>query len=135
MALDTLLPVPDADSKPFWDRCRDHRLMFQKCSACGQVRWPPAIICPQCHSRDTEWIESSGRGTVYTYAVYHHAFHPAFAPKIPYVVAVVRLDEGPMLLTNIVDCPPESLACEMKVQVTWEDVSEEFSLPKFRPLA
>ena len=66
--------------------------------------------------------------------VYHQAFHAAFKDKLPYVVAVVRLAEGPMLLSNIVGCPPESLACDMPVRVTWDDLSEEFSLPQFRPL-
>jgi uncharacterized OB-fold protein len=134
MSSDPLLPTPDADGRPFWEGCRAHKLRFQKCTACGEVRWPPAIICPRCHSREAEWIESQGRGTIYTYAVYHQAFHPAFKKKLPYVVAVVQLDEGPRLLTNIVGCPPESLDCEMKVQVAWDDVSDEFSLPLFQPL-
>jgi len=134
MPLHKLLPTPDADSKPFWEGCRDHKLRFQKCTACGEVRWPPSILCPRCHSQDTQWIESSGRGTIYTFVVYHQAFHPAFKEKLPYVVAVVQLEEGPMMITNIVGCPPESLECEMAVQVAWDDVSEEFSLPKFQPL-
>ncbi len=132
MSVDKLVPTPDADSKPFWDGCRDHQLKFQKCSDCGEVRWPPSIICPRCHSRDTQWIEASGRGAIHTFAVYHQAFHPAFKDKLPYVVAVVRLDEGPMMLTNVVGCPPESLECEMAVQVAWDDVSDECSLPKFQ---
>lgn len=134
MSNDKLVPTPDADSKPFWDGCREHKLLFQKCIACGDVRWPPSILCPQCHSRETQWIESNGRGTVYTYAIYHQAFHPAFMDKLPYVVAVVELDEGPMMITNIVECDHGALKCEMPVQVVWDDVSDEFSLPKFQPL-
>ena len=134
MPNDNLVPTPDADSKPFWDGCRDHKLMFQKCGACGQVRWPPCILCPQCLSQETQWIEAGGRGTIYTFAVYHQAFHPAFQNKLPYVTAIVELNEGPMLLTNIVGCSPDSLECEMPVQVIWDDVSDEFSLPKFQPL-
>ena len=134
MSVEKILPAPDADSKPFWDGCREHRLKFQQCAACGEVRWPPSILCPQCHSQDTRWMEASGRGTIYTFAVYHQAFHPAFKGKLPYVVAVVKLDEGPMLLTNLVGRPPDSLACEMPVQVEWDDISEEYSLPKFRPI-
>ena len=134
MSFDELMPTPDADSKPFWEGCRNHTLMFQKCAACGEVRWPPAILCPTCHSQDTQWIESAGRGTIYSYAVYHQVFHPAFKEKLPYVVAIVQLDEGPMLLTNIVGCSHESLECDMKVHVAWDDVSNGFSLPKFKPL-
>lgn len=134
MSVEKILPTPDADSKPFWDGCRDHQLKFQQCAACGEVRWPPSILCPTCHSQDTRWIEASGRGAIYTFAVYHQAFHPAFEGKLPYVVAVVRLDEGPMLLSNIVQCPHESLACGMPVKVAWDDISGELSLPKFRVL-
>jgi len=128
------LPVPDADSKPFWEGCRKHELVFQKCAECGQVRWPPSIICPECLSQNTEWIDSGGRGKVYTYVVYHQAFHPAFEDELPYVVAVVELEEGPLLLSNIVGCPHDFVKCEMPVEVTWEDITEEFSLPKFRPI-
>ncbi|MCG6909981.1 MAG: Zn-ribbon domain-containing OB-fold protein [Deltaproteobacteria bacterium] len=128
------LPEPDGDRKPFWEGCREHRLRFQQCEACGHVRWPPAIICPQCHSRQTVWIESSGRGRVYTYTVYHQAFQQAFKDDLPYVVAVVALTEGPHLLTNIVGCSHEAVTCDMPVTVAWEDVTDAVSLPKFRPL-
>jgi uncharacterized OB-fold protein len=135
MSGERILPMPDADSKPFWQGCYEHELRFQQCAACGEVRWPPSILCPGCHSQETRWIKASGRGTVYTFAVYHQAFHPSFKGRVPYVVAVVRLEEGPMLLTNIVGCPPEAVACDMPVQVAWDDLSEEYSLPQFRPLA
>ena len=131
---DNFRPIPDADSKPFWEGCRKHRLLFQKCTACGEVRYPPGIICPQCHSMNAEWIESAGQGTVYTFAVYHQAFHPYFKDKTPYVAAVVELDEGPMMITNIAGCPHEDLRCDMPVQLIWEDVSDELSLPKFEPV-
>lgn len=97
------------------------------------MRWPPSIICPQCHSKETEWITASGKGRLYTYVVYHKAFHPGFANDLPYVVAVVELDEGPHLLTNMVGCNPGELDCDMLVEVLWEDITEEVSLPKFRP--
>lgn len=128
------LPQPNADTRPFWDGCKEHQLRFQKCGNCGHVRWPPAIICPMCHSRETEWIVASGRGKTYTFAVSHHAFHKAFENDIPYVVAIVELEEGPHLLTNIVGCSPEEVRCDMPVEVTWEDITREFSLPKFKPV-
>ncbi|MFH1480865.1 MAG: Zn-ribbon domain-containing OB-fold protein [Pseudomonadota bacterium] len=127
------LPRLNADSRPFWEGCRQHRLRFQRCSECAHVRWPPSIICPQCHSKETEWITASGKGRLYTYVVYHKAFHPGFANDLPYVVAVVELDEGPHLLTNMVGCNPGELHCDMLVEVLWEDITEEVSLPKFRP--
>ena len=125
------LPKPNGDTKPFWDGCRQHQLKFQKCSECGQVRWPPSIICPNCHSQDATWILSSGRGKIYSYVIYHQAPHPAFKDKLPYVVAIVELEEGPHLLTNIIGSPHDHLRCDLPVVVTWEDVTKEISLPKF----
>ncbi len=130
-------PLPDVndDNREFWRGCRRHELRFQRCEDCGHVRWPASMICPSCHSRNTQWITSRGRGKVYTFATYHVAFHPAFKDDLPYVVADVELEEGPRLLTQIVDCPLGEVVCDMPVDVKWEDVTEEFSLPKFRPIA
>jgi len=93
------------------------------------------MICPLCYSRDTQWIVASGKGKVYTFVVYHVAYHPGFKDDVPYVVAVVELEEGPHLLTNIVGCKPDEVRCDMPVEVTWEDITEEFSLPQFRPIS
>jgi uncharacterized protein len=134
MSYEKPLPVPDADSRPFWEGCKHHRLSFQRCLECGRLRSLPAIICPHCHSRDMEWFVSNGRGKIYTYAIYHQAFQPAFKGDLPYVVAVVELDEGPFMLTNITGCNHDLLKCEMRVGVVWEDITEEFSLPKFKPI-
>jgi uncharacterized OB-fold protein len=128
------LPKINADTKPFWDACRNHELRFQKCTECGHVRWPPSIICPLCYSNKTEWIRASGKGEIFSFVVYHKAFHPAFEADLPYVVAIVELEEGPHFLTNIVGCDPGAVSCEMPVDVVWEDITEEFSLPKFRPV-
>jgi uncharacterized OB-fold protein len=135
MAYDKPLPQPNPDTKPFWDACRQHELRFQKCPGCAHVRWPASIICPSCYSRETEWIKASGKGTVYTYIVYHQAFHPAFEEELPYVTAIIELDEGPHFLSNIVDCDPESVYCDMPVELVWEDVDQGFSLPKFKPVS
>lgn len=129
------LPQPDADTKPFWDGCREHRLLFQQCRHCHHVRWPPSIICPVCYSYDTEWTEAKGKGKVYTFAVYHQAYHKAFENDLPYVTAIVELEEGPHMLTNIVGCGPDRVKCDMPVEVTWEDIAEGFSLPRFKPLS
>ncbi|HIE17640.1 MAG TPA: Zn-ribbon domain-containing OB-fold protein [Dehalococcoidia bacterium] len=126
------LPQPNADTKPFWDGCKQHQLRFQKCRDCQYVRWPPSIICPRCHSQDTEWIVASGRGRVYTFAVYHQAFHESFREDLPYITAIIELEEGPHLLSNIVGCNPREVKCDMPVEVVWEDITEEFTLPKFR---
>ena len=86
-----------------------------------------------CYSSETEWIVASGKGTVYTFGVCHHTYHRAFENELPYVIAIVELEEGPQILTNMVGCSPEEVRCDMPVEVTWEDVTEEFSLPKFKP--
>jgi len=127
------LPNINGDSREFWAGCKGHELRFQKCQACGHVRWPASIICPMCYSKETNWIAARGNGKVYTFAVYHVAYDPAFENDLPYVVADVALEEGPRLVTNIVGCPPEEVRCEMPVEVVWEDITDEFSLPKFRP--
>lgn len=128
------LPKINADNEAFWEGCRQHEIRIQKCGACGNLRWPPAFLCPHCLSQETDWIRSSGRGTVYSYAVYRVAFDPAFKEDLPYVVALVALEEGPHLVSNIVGCDPSAVYCDMPVQVAWDDVTETVSLPKFRPL-
>ena len=135
MAYEKPLPQPNADTKPFWDGCKEHQLRFQKCRNCGHVRWPASIICPMCYSYDTEWIVASGKGKVYTFAIYHQAYHKAFESDLPYVTASVELEEGPRILTNIVGCSPDEVRCDMPVEVKWEDITEEFSLPKFKPVS
>ena len=135
MSYNKPLPQLNSDNKPFWDGCREHQLRFQKCRNCQHVRWPPAIICPMCYSHDTEWIVASGKGKIYTFAVYHQPFNKAFENDLPYVTASIELEEGPRLLSNIVGCSPGEVRCDMPVQVVWEDISKEFSLPKFKPAA
>lgn len=128
------LPQPNPDTRPFWDGCSRHELRFQKCISGGHIRWPASIICPTCYSREVEWIRASGKGTVYTYSVYHQAFHPSFEKDIPYVTAIIALEEGPHFLSNIVGCNPDEVYCDMPVVVTWQDIDKAFSLPKFKPL-
>ena len=128
------LPNMNADTKPFWEGCRAHQLKIQTCGNCGIVRWPPSFICPKCHSQDTRWIDSSGKGTVYSFIVYHKAFHPAFTGELPYTVALVELDEGPRMIANIVECNHDEIYCDMAVEVTWNDRTDEFSIPLFRPV-
>jgi len=127
------LPEINGDNKEFWIGCKEHELRFQKCKACGHVRWPASVICPLCYSQEFQWIVARGIGKVYSFVAYHVAYHPEFENEVPYVVADVELEEGPRLLTNIVDCRLDEVKCDMPVEVTWEDITEEFSLPKFKP--
>lgn len=129
------LPIPNPDTATFWKECRNHRLTFQQCLDCSHVRWPPSLICPQCHSAFFKNIESNGRGIVYTFVVYHQAFHPAFKEELPYVAAVVQLEEGPRIVSNLIACTPDEVFCDMQVELVWEDITDKFSLPKFKPVA
>jgi len=133
MTYEKPLPKPNADNQPFWDGCKQHQLCFQKCRSCGHIRWPASIICPKCFSSDTEWMVTSGKGKLYTYAVFHQVYHKGFEKDVPYVTAIVELNEGPRLLTNMVGCRPDELRCDMPVEVAWEDIPGGFSLPKFKP--
>ena len=128
-----ILPAPTALSQPYWDGARQHKLLFQKCSKCG-TRWhPPMPLCPSCHSGEYTWEPSAGMGAVYTWTVVEHPTHPAFNDKLPYVVAVVELDEGPRIVANIRECEPYAVKGGMRVQLLFEDVTESVTLPQFKP--
>lgn len=127
------LPVSSPDSQPFWDGCRRHELLLQQCAECRAFWFPPSILCPECLSAAWEWTKISGRGRVYSFVIFHRVYHTGFTDEIPYVVAVVELEEGPRLMSNIIGCDPYAVHCEMAVEVVFEDVSETVTLPKFRP--
>ena len=131
-----VLPQPDADTRPFWEFCKAHELHVPRCLACGRFRWPPQAWCPSCHSWDFEWAGLSGRGTVQSFTVVHHAVVPAYQQDLPYVVGAIVLDgtDGRVcILSNVVDCAWEQVQVGMAVQVTFDDVTPEIALPKFRP--
>jgi uncharacterized OB-fold protein len=130
---DKPLPVPTPESKPFWDYCKQHELRMQKCTQCGHIRNPEAEVCPHCQSRKFDWAKLSGRGKVYSFGIVHYVYNPAFAKDIPYVVASIELEEGPRMLSNITGCKPEDVKINQPVVVYFEDVTEEFALPKFKP--
>lgn len=129
---DKPLPQITPESKEFWQGCRRHELLIQKCRRCGTFRHYPRIMCPNCGSWDTEWVKVSGRGKVYSWTITYQPFHPSFAKDIPYASVIVELDEGVRLMTEIVDAKPEELYVGMPVKVTFQDVTKEISLPKFR---
>jgi uncharacterized protein len=128
------LPKINGDNRMFWEGCKQRELRFQQCARCGFIRWPAAVLCAKCHSSETKCFISTGAGKIYTFAVYHAPVHPAFAADVPYVVAVVALDDGPHLLTNIVGCRPEEVTIDMRVQPAWEEVTEGIPLPKYKAL-
>lgn len=135
MAYSKPLPVADPDSAPYWEGCRRHELLLQHCAGCGQVRFPPAGSCPHCGGDRAEWIEASGRGTVYSWIVVERPIPPqVYGDDVPYVVALIELDEGVRLPTNLIDCAPAEIVGGLAVEVVFDDVTDEITLPKFRPL-
>lgn len=126
------LPEPTPETQHFWEGTRAGELRLQRCRACGNTYFPPRPFCPACASRDTEVYAASGRGSLLSYVINHRP-HPSFDG--PYAIAVVRLDEGPTLMSNIVDCPqtPEALVLDMPLEVVFEDQNESITLPLFRP--
>lgn len=130
-----MLIVPKADplSRPYWEGVREGELRIQKCQACGKVWHPPMHICPRCHSQDVAWIAASGRGTLYSYTVVHHAAHVAVADRVPYVVALVTLAEGPRVVSNLLDCPREEVRIDMPLELTFMEIAPGVRLPQFRP--
>ncbi len=125
------LPQPTPLSRPHWEGCRQGVLRVQRCSACGAYVFIPQPVCTSCQSRALEWVESSGRGTVYSYTTVHRPPRPQF--ETPYVVAIVELEEGCHMLTNVVDCPPGEVGVGMPVEVTFRAITDEITLPFFRP--
>lgn len=126
------LPQPMPETQHYWDGARAGELRLQRCDDCDHVYFPPRPFCPRCSSRDVSVFAASGRGTLYSYVI-NHMRTPGFEP--PYAVAVVQLEEGPRMMSNIVDCPqtPEALVLDMPLEVTFEALSDDISLPQFRP--
>ncbi len=129
------MPGPDEESAPYFEGARAHKLMLMRCESCGRYRFPSRDRCDRCWSTETAWAQASGKGTVYTFGLMHQLYHPGFKDQIPYNVAVVELEEGPRMATNIVGVPNDQIRVGMAVEVTFEDISAEISLPKFRPVA
>ncbi len=129
------VPVPTLETRAYWEGCQRHELRIQRCAACGPHQFFPRIYCSKCFSDRVEWVTASGRAKVLSFTVVRRPVSPAFAGEVPYVVALVTLDEGPTMMTNIVGCAPEQVQIGMPVEVTFEDWTEEISIPKFRPIS
>jgi len=128
-------PVPaiTPEMRPFFEAAREHRLVVQRCRGCGTYRFPAREICSNCLGREAEWVEVSGYGEVFSFNVMHQVYHPAFADEVPYAVVLVKLDEGPKMVSNLVGVAPRDIRIGMRVRVVFERVSDEVTLPKFAP--
>ncbi len=129
------LPEPSETTRPFWEGTRARQLRLQRCRDCRKHIFYPRTICPFCLSEHLEWVTATGKGKVYSYTVVRRAMHPAFREDVPYVLAIVELDEGPRLTTSIVGVAPEEVRVDMPVRAAYDDVTPDVTLLKFEPLS
>jgi uncharacterized protein len=126
-------PAPTPLTQPFWDATRDRRLLVQWCDDCDAGIYWPRVACPRCLGSTLGWRPAAGTGTVYAANVMHQPGNPMMADRVPYVLALVDLDEGVRVATNIVGCDPDDVAVGMRVTVDWEALSDGRNLPVFTP--
>lgn len=129
------MPTPQPESDFYWEKTKAHELWVMRCNDCEQSYFYPRPICPNCFSRNTEWQQATGKGIVHAFAIVHRGPTAPFRERVPYVTAIVELDEGPRVPTNLIDVEmtPEAIKVGMSVEVVFEDVSDTITLPKFRP--
>ena len=128
------LPQPTPESQPYWDGLKEHKLLLPHCTACDRFHFYPRPFCPNpdCFSWEIDWREASGKGRVYTYVISHLPI-PPMQEKTPYVIAVIELDEGPRMMSNLIIDDAYDCAVEMPVEIVFDDVTDAVTLPKFRP--
>ena len=127
------LPGPDVESAPFWSACLEHRLTVQKCTSCGHHQFPAAVFCDSCRKDSLSWEDVSGRGKVFSWIVVRHPIpKEIFGDAVPYVVALIELEEGPRIASNIEGCAIDAITADMPVTVFFDDVTDGVTLPKFR---
>jgi uncharacterized OB-fold protein len=128
------LPTIEDESRPFWDAAREGRFLIARCGSCGKAHHYPRPFCPSCWSEDVSWEVASGRAILYTYSTVYANDLPPFTERTPYVAAVVDLEEGPRVMTNIVDCEPSALRVGMALEVAFRELTPEITAPVFRPV-
>lgn len=129
---DRVIPKPTPETQHYWDGAKEGELRLQQCKSCDKIYFPPRAFCPECGSRDVKVIKASGKSRLYSYIINHL---PAPGFEGPFAVAVVELEEGPRLMSNILECEqtPEALQLDMPLEVTFEKLSDEITLPQFKP--
>lgn len=128
------LPAIGDENRPFWDGALKGHLCMQKCRACGHIRYPVNIVCTACLSEEADWVPLSGKGTVFSYIVFHQIYNPAFAKDVPYNVALIQLDEGPRMFSNVVGVRNDKVKVGDRVEAVFDRVTEDVAIPRFRPV-
>ena len=123
------------EAKPYWDGLNEGKLLLPKCDECDEPFFYPRIACPHCHSRNISWIQASGKGKLYSFQIAYRSLNPAFKIKPPYILAMVELEEGPRLMSNLVNIEPdvEVIKCDMPLEVVYEKQTDDITIPLFQP--
>ncbi|MEE8414082.1 MAG: Zn-ribbon domain-containing OB-fold protein [Dehalococcoidales bacterium] len=129
------LPYVHEETRPFWEGTKRHEVLIQRCKDCGKFRFYPRSTCIYCLSDNTEWVKVSGKAKVYSFTIAYRPARPAFADDAPYNVAIIELEEGIRMISNIVDCANEDIKVDMPVEVVFDDVTPEITLLKFKPVS
>lgn len=133
-SLGKFVPRPTVETEPYWQGCRNHELLIQQCLNCHNIQFYPRIMCTQCTSREVGWIKATGQGEVLSYTIVHRAISKAYQSEAPYVVALIKLEEGPTMMSNIIGCDLNAIEIGMKVQVVFEDWSASMTIPQFKTI-
>jgi uncharacterized OB-fold protein len=129
----SVIPEPVEElNKQYWQFCAQEKLCFQRCLGCGLFRHIPRSMCAACNSMDWQWIESVGRGTIFSWTVTRAPLHPAFAAQVPYVLVIVEMDEGVRIISRLKNCEIEKLGLGLPVEVTFEQLAEHVFMPFFQ---
>lgn len=125
-------PVGETFEEPFWEAVKQRKLVFQRCKECGAWSHPPRVLCHECGNRDMEWVESSGKGRIYSWVVFEKEVHPAY--KVPYEVVLVEMEkeEGVRIISNMEGTEPHEVQIGMPVELVWHEVTDEWTLPFFK---
>ena len=130
------LPTPlTPEAKPYWDGLKEHKLMLPTCQDCGKSFFYPRILCPHCHSRNITWIQASGKGRLYSFEIVYQQLNRRFQVPTPYVLAMIELDEGPRMMSNLINIEPDPkhVKCDMPVEVVYEQLTDAITIPLFQP--
>lgn len=128
------IPAPNKETQKFWEGCKRGELMIPQCGDCGAYHFYPRALCPACLSSNLDWVAASGKGKVHTFSVVHRAPSEPFKADVPYTIALLELDEGVRMMSNIIHCKPEAVRIGMEVRVVFEEITEAIALPKFEPI-
>jgi uncharacterized OB-fold protein len=132
-SVDKIFPKRSPDTAAYWDACQRHELLIQRCSTCHVLQFYPRNVCTSCGSNSLDWVTASGHGKVLSWTIVRRAVSAAYADDVPYVIALIKLQEGVVMMSKVVACEPESVHMGMAVEVSFEDWSEKVSMPVFVP--